>query len=1197
MKEPNEYLDLFLTKPIEASINALDNVQKEIEGASRALPNTLQMFPEYLKSLENIRRKIANIGFEVSSETLGTFVSNLMVTELADAQDIFDQKTNECMSKVTELYERINSENEQHNNQLYRECDMENSVFLDLKNKHESLMGYSDIVTNLCAKYGITASSININESTLTTDKLNKLYDHYLNYLRTTKASVNPITLLKEKVPNVRIQGGILFVIIVLCFTPILSLVSIVATVGAIYSIKTQAKKAKYFGLLQALIYNINPDRLAHATVDESLLRPTDLSQDTIEDYLEQNPEFDDGTITRIMDEFDAICEQYDPANTVEKEHIKFRNAFDLIKPKINEISTDGKNRFDHKKQYVNKLLDEVVRTAEARYQKMKDEYVGFGSKFIEDGVFDSKLTLGFNNYIEEYVDIGTKNVIIRPGNDETLLSSFIKCLFVNAITHVNYMKMQVYVLDPNNMGKDIMPFFKQDLDSRIKIVQSGTADIIKKYTEQAQKNAQLMQGLTIAEYNKQCAETNRDTIPYVLLLILSQPKEMEETEALNALFQYSATTGIMIWMVSENMPSTEDTFLFIEPFHGVQHPIRFQDDRRWCSQVGDNFLEAINSYKPPSLSWSKFMEVACPPDKQWTFNADDNMYLYPGFQNGDPELCKSYPLGNGGNVHALGVGTTGAGKSIFIHHILQTLCEMYSPRELQLWLCDFKGTEFKFYMENEEFPYSLPHIKACLCTSDGDYATSVFHALRVITDRRFEQMKNPNEHRDWLEFDDGEFIPNFDNSKNWNIYWRERAKQTDDIRYIDNCYPRVFLVSDEFQVIFQTASEKNLESITADMTQISKLGRAASVHMFFTSQSMKGTLSADILNQFSLRFALRCTPDVATDIMGTPYAAENLPKFGGLYVSATGIKKEDQPKFSTPFIGTDTIHESTKKLALRAKEEKMPVNSLITYEEATKHPIDEINELYGKLERQGKLPHDATLLVMGERMAYSENRAPDNFIVAKKNNENICAVFADNTDFVMFFNTIIRNLELNMEKSLVIINSQVEDLSYIVDAESAITNKEMHLDLLNLSCAKMIRWISDLKKSRDESGKDSPIWIFLIGWDKGTGIGVDTDYQLRGDLNALLAVVGVHNIHIVFLSASASGLAPSTIAACKYRIVGRCSMDDSTSIIETRQGAMSYEMSTGWMFIRRENEVTRDKLYISEVTREITASEVTIMD
>ena len=108
-------------------------------------------------------------------------------------------------------------------------------------------------------------------------------------------------------------------------------------------------------------------------------------------------------------------------------------------------------------------MLDEVIRTADDVYTKLKNEYVGFGSKFIEDGVFDSKLTLGFENYIEEYVDIGTKNVIIRPCSDEKLLISFIRCLYVNAVTHVNYMKMKVVIVDPNNMGQAIMPFYKQD--------------------------------------------------------------------------------------------------------------------------------------------------------------------------------------------------------------------------------------------------------------------------------------------------------------------------------------------------------------------------------------------------------------------------------------------------------------------------------------------------------------------------------------------------------------------------------------------------------------------------------------------------------------------------------------------------------------------------------------------------------------
>lgn len=1196
MREPREYLELFLAKPIEASISALENVQVEVDGVGRALPTTLQMFPAYLNSISALRKKIEYIKFEVSSETLGTFVSNLMVTEVADVQEVYEQKTNECMSKIVGLYERINNENQEHNQKLYDACDSENTIFIELKNKHATLIGYSDMVTNLCARYGITSSDVNVNESTLTPNKLNKLYDLYIQYLRTTKEDLNPITVMKSKITNVNIQGAIILIAIILCFTPLLSILSIVATVAAIYTIKQQSKKAKYFGILQALIYNVNPDKLDHAMVDESLLLPVDLNQDTIEDWLEENPERGFDELNSILDEFDEMTLQYAPENTIEKEHIKFRNAYDLIKPDINKTATDGKNRFDHKKQYVLKLLDEVARTADAEYTRLKNEYVGFGQKFTDNGVFDTKLTLGFHNYIEEYVDIGEKNVIIRPGTDEKLLESFIKCLFVNAITHVNYMKMKVYALDPNGMGKAIMPFYKQDLDKQIQIVQSNTADVIAQCTELAQKNAQLMQGLSIAEYNKQCAESNRDTIPYVLLIILSQPRDVEEKEELSALFQYSAKNGIFIWMVSENMPSTSDTFLFIEPFHGVQHPIRFQDDRKWCSQVSDNYIEAINSYKPPSLAWDKFMEVACPPDKQWTFNADDNMYLYPGFQNGDPELCKSYPLGNGGNVHALGVGTTGAGKSVFIQHILQTLCEMYSPRELQLWLCDFKGTEFKFYMENEEFPYSLPHIKACLCTSDGDYATSVFHTVRNVTDQRFEQMKNPNEHRDWLVYDDGEFIPNFDNSKNWNRYWREKAKQTEDIRYLDNCYARVFLVSDEFQVIFQTSSPKNLESITADMTQISKLGRAASVHMFFTSQSMKGTLSADILNQFSLRFALRCTPDVSMDILGTNNSAENLPKFGGLYVSATGIKKEDQPKFSTPFIPKEQIHESTKNLCMRAKRDNMPEYKLITYEESTKHPIQELDDLYSKLERQGRLPDGATLMVMGEKMFYDdESSGPDNFIMAKKNNENILAVFSDNTDFVMFFNTIMKNLERNIDKPLIIINSQVEDLGYIIDAENAITNKELHSEILNYSCSQTTKWIENLIKSRQESGKDSPVWIFLVGWDKGTGYGVDTDYDIRGRINTILAQAGVYRIHIVMLCATATGISNSAIAAFKYRIAGKCSTDDSTAVIETKQAAMSYEMATGWMFIYRNNEVKRTKLYISEVTREITASELTL--
>lgn len=1186
MKDPKEYLKDIIELPIQNSMQSLESILNEINTLATAIPDTLQVFPSYLKSLDSLSTRVANINFDVAADRLIEFVSLQLQKEVEDAQVLFTDKTEDLMNRVNAKVEELQNANKAFNASLYSEVDDDNAIFNQLKYKQAKLMEYREVVTDLCTRYDITATDVNIDESTLKPEVLDKLYTEFLKYLSTSADTVNPVTKLKEKLPDLHKQGLVVLVLFILCFTPLLTIVSILFVVGSVYAIKTQGKKVKYYSVLQALLYNVNPDKLAHSVVDESRLLPEVIELSDSDNYPE---------LKCFEDEMDDIVEKYDPENTVEKDHIEYMAKFEMIKPEMYKTVEDGRTQFESRKREVTLTLEELKKKANAAYEKLKNEYKGFGFTFTTSATYDTRFTFGINNFVEEYVDIGDKNIIIRPGRDKNLLKSFIRCLFVNAYTKVNFTKVNIHVIDPNGMGQAVMPFYTAELATRFNIVQNNPSDTIDKYTDIAQKNFELMQGSTIREYNKKCEELDRDPIPYHILFILSQPKELEEDEKLSSLFQYSATAGIFIWVVSDNMIPTESTYLFQEPFAGVRHPIKDQDDRDWCGRSAHEWVDKIEEYKPPTLDWTKFIAVACPLEKQWTFNADDNMYMYPGFQNGDPSLCSGYPLGNGGNVHALAVGTTGAGKSIFIHHMVQTMCEMYSPRELQLWLCDFKGTEFKFYMASETFPYTLPHIKACLCTADGDYATSLFHALRVITDNRFEQMKNPNDHREWLKYDDGEPIPNFDNSKNWNRYWRERAKQKDDDRYIDNCYPRIVLLADEFQVIFGTASPKNLDVIKDDMTQIAKLGRAASVHMFFTSQSMKGTLSADILNQFSLRFALRCTADVSMDIMGTPYAAENLPRFGGLYVSATGIKKEDQPKFATPNISTDTIHDSTKILAERAVRENMPKNDLITYEEATKHFLTELDEWYDKLDADGKLPEDANLMLIGDRMAYSENRAPDNFIMGKKNNENIMSVFTDYTDLVYFYRTLLTNIGRNKQKGLIIVNSQVEDISYITDAENTITNKEMHGDLINTSCKEFVNWMSGLYKSREESGKDSPVYLILIGWDKGTNFGVDTDIQLRGKFNALAQQCGIYNIHIIMINLGMVGISPSTVNAFKYCIAGKCSQDDSIALIGTKQAGMSYEMKTGWVFVKKDGEITRDKLYISEITREIAATELVL--
>ena len=47
---------------------------------------------------------------------------------------------------------------------------------------------------------------------------------------------------------------------------------------------------------------------------------------------------------------------------------------------------------------------------------------------------------------------------------------------------------------------------------------------------------------------------------------------------------------------------------------------------------------------------------------------------------------------------HVLAAGTTGSGKSVFIHSMLRQLIQKYPPSALRLVLIDPKGTEFEFY-------------------------------------------------------------------------------------------------------------------------------------------------------------------------------------------------------------------------------------------------------------------------------------------------------------------------------------------------------------------------------------------------------------------------------------------------------------------------------------------------------------------
>ena len=198
--------------------------------------------------------------------------------------------------------------------------------------------------------------------------------------------------------------------------------------------------------------------------------------------------------------------------------------------------------------------------------------------------------------------------------------------------------------------------------------------------------------------------------------------------------------------------------------------------------------------------------------------------------------------------VHALLGGTSGSGKTNLVHVLLHSLCHRYSPKELNLYLLDYKeATEFNAYAHP-----LLPHAAGIATESDVEYGISVLRHLFREMKRRSALFKAA-EVKDFHEY---------------------RTK-------IGRALPRILLVVDEFQRLFEGArAGAEVESL---LDELLRLGRSAGIHMLMATQTLSGiqnlASSRKLLSLMACRLALKCTPeDSSTILQSDNLAAAMLP-------------------------------------------------------------------------------------------------------------------------------------------------------------------------------------------------------------------------------------------------------------------------------------------------------------------------------
>ena len=906
---------------------------------------------------------------------------------------------------------------------------------------------------------------------------------------------------------------------------------------------------------------------------------------------------------------------------------VDFESQYDMLNAEFNK---DVENEYGemlvmldiHKSEYqaqidgyekaINDTLAELTRTytdlierLEAKAEEIRNSFVPIGRRRTEKADYKNNFVLGNIDVNDEWVEADGTNICMSTRMTEEDRNAFAQLYIANLFSNVALGLFTVHVYDPYNMGRSIMPIYNTDMNSIILFQHDNFNSIMNEVQEAYSSVLSVSGGQPIGVYNKECQKLERLPQAYHFVFILSDSEAFTKNEAFINFASKSAEGGIYFLLYCDKPPKHALQNFKAVDYTLVEHPLKLSTQQ--CNEyAGAYAYDFKNNNTPKGLEWSKFIDNLCPVDKFWKSYTDDEARIYPGYTNGDPTRADSFGLGNTGNVHGIVAGATGSGKSVFLNQMILTLTTMYSPAELELWLCDFKGSEFGKFLSVKGSEYIIPHIKACLCTADGDFAASLFDALEAEGKRRYNILQKPELHLDELRyFPEGEPIPPFqDGSKDWNKYWRKRAATTGNNLYLRNCMPRTIVIVDEFQNIFQEAEDESKEVLIHAVTYLAKVARAANMNMLLSSQTLTGTLPQDLFSQMTFRVALRCDKDLSTTLLGTDKAANIRYKYGYLVATGTGVSPENQPIMKTPYLmgyedennvgdiasSVNKMHESLSSIPYFEE------HRVISYIEKDTYPIEELYKVFD--DNIDKLP-DSGIIFSGMPMAYTPNKVPNNFVLTAKNNTHIISVFSEISDIVLWSKQLFACFSKYTRNHIVIANSQVQDIAYVTELEDYIDEDVKWLISKSVSCEQMISIMEQAYEARKDRPTDDcdPAYFVLYAWDKGIGFGVDTDYDLRKRMVNYLQIAGEKNIHVIFINQSMSGISDSITNSCKYRLAGHCTQDDSMSILGKKHASKTFDsFQKGWVYSMIDGKLTKSKLYISPINREIAEDSITIV-
>lgn len=185
---------------------------------------------------------------------------------------------------------------------------------------------------------------------------------------------------------------------------------------------------------------------------------------------------------------------------------------------------------------------------------------------------------------------------------------------------------------------------------------------------------------------------------------------------------------------------------------------------------------------------------------------------------------------------NALITGAVGQGKSNLISVVVHSLCQRYSPSEVEFYMLDFKeGVTLQAFAPDPHTGSFLPHARVLGLDADREYGVNVLRHLFAIYRQRMATFK----------------AAAVQNIRQYRLANPEAVM------------PRIVVVIDEFQMLF--ADQDTVATTASDLIiKGARLFRACGIHFILASQTigssgmLGGTTGQALFAQIPVRLALK---------------------------------------------------------------------------------------------------------------------------------------------------------------------------------------------------------------------------------------------------------------------------------------------------------------------------------------------------